>query len=54
MNIARLEKRDRAKNMARSYRVGDPRPLRFTAVVREWGRIFARFEFAHGVFRRGR
>jgi hypothetical protein len=30
MNIARLEKRDRAKNMARSYRVGDPRPLRFT------------------------
>jgi predicted DNA-binding WGR domain protein len=40
MNIARLEKRDPAKNMARSYRIWvTPTLFGSYAVVREWGRI---------------
>ena len=40
MNIARLEKRDPAKNMARSYRIWlTPTLFGDYAVVREWGRI---------------
>jgi len=40
MNIARLEKRDPAKNMARSYRISlTPTLFGDCAVVREWGRI---------------
>ena len=44
MNIARLEKRDPPKNMARSYRTWvTPALFGSRAVVREWGRIFGRF-----------
>lgn len=40
MNIARLEKRDPAKNMARSYRIWViPTLFGDYAVVKEWGRI---------------
>ena len=40
MNIARLEKRDPTKNMARSYRIWvTPTLFGSYAVVREWGRI---------------
>ena len=40
MNIARLEKRDPEKNMARSYRIWmTPTLFGHYAVVREWGRI---------------
>ena len=39
MNMARLEKRDPAKNMARSYRIWvTPTLFGSYAVVREWGR----------------
>lgn len=40
MNIAELENRDSAKNVARSYRIwATPTLFGDYAVVREWGRI---------------